>query len=119
MANLINPRDVWSRMTAEQQCAFGVASLAHILGSIGAMAGAEPQRAYEAADFEGFNLMIKTLGQVMGELTAIPLPDLNILGIRTCSVCGCTDNCGCEEGCYWVEENLCSACVGAEPKGEE
>lgn len=33
-----------------------------------------------------------------------------------CRVCGCTQNDACwdeEEGsCYWVEEDLCSACVG-------
>jgi hypothetical protein len=31
-----------------------------------------------------------------------------------CKVCGCTDQWGCDEGCYWVAENLCSACVSDE-----
>lgn len=36
---------------------------------------------------------------------------------RTCRVCGCTDNdcsqCIAKTGmpCYWVEKDLCSACV--------
>lgn len=37
--------------------------------------------------------------------------------VRTCRVCGCTDN-DCRQciektghPCYWVENNLCSACV--------
>lgn len=34
--------------------------------------------------------------------------------VRRCRVCGCTDEYGCDEGCYWVEEDLCSACVGKE-----
>ncbi|MCK9435726.1 MAG: hypothetical protein M0Q12_00795 [Synergistaceae bacterium] len=34
----------------------------------------------------------------------------------TCRVCGCTDNHACEGGCYWVEEDLCSACEGKENK---
>lgn len=30
---------------------------------------------------------------------------------RRCRVCGCTDDCACPEGCYWVEEDLCSECA--------
>jgi len=39
-------------------------------------------------------------------------------GVRTCRVCGCTDNdcSGCIERtgtpCFWVESDLCSACQG-------
>jgi hypothetical protein len=29
---------------------------------------------------------------------------------RYCRVCGCKDDDPCEDGCYWVEEDLCSAC---------
>lgn len=32
-------------------------------------------------------------------------------GGRQCRACGCTDNDACEEGCSWVEADLCSACV--------
>jgi len=35
-------------------------------------------------------------------------------GVRRCRVCGCTDTHSCPEGCWWVEEDLCSSCVGAE-----
>lgn len=28
-----------------------------------------------------------------------------------CRRCGCTDDRACPGGCYWVEPNLCSACV--------
>lgn len=31
-----------------------------------------------------------------------------------CRVCGCTDNDACEDGCSWVEPDLCSSCVEAE-----
>lgn len=44
-----------------------------------------------------------------------PEPD----GIKQCRVCGCTDENACmirDDGgfkpCYWVEDDLCSACVG-------
>jgi len=30
---------------------------------------------------------------------------------RMCRVCGCSDVTPCEGGCYWVEEDLCSACA--------
>ena len=30
---------------------------------------------------------------------------------RKCRVCGCTDDYGCPEGCWWVEPNLCSRCA--------
>lgn len=29
-----------------------------------------------------------------------------------CRGCGCTDSCACPGGCWWVEPDLCSACVG-------
>ena len=31
---------------------------------------------------------------------------------RKCRVCGCTEHNACDGGCSWVEEDLCSACVG-------
>jgi hypothetical protein len=30
--------------------------------------------------------------------------------VRKCKVCGCTQNNACPGGCYWVEDDLCSAC---------
>ena len=30
---------------------------------------------------------------------------------RTCQLCGCTDSHACEDGCYWVTDDLCSACA--------
>ena len=42
---------------------------------------------------------------------------------EACRVCGCTQNDACwdeEEGaCYWVEEDLCSACAKSEVKNEQ
>lgn len=35
-------------------------------------------------------------------------------GEPACRVCGCTDDRACEGGCWWVEADLCSACVGKE-----
>ena len=37
-----------------------------------------------------------------------------LTGISRCRACGCTDMNACPEGCYWVEPDLCSECVGKE-----
>ena len=34
-----------------------------------------------------------------------------------CQVCGCTDECGCEGGCFWVEKDLCSVCAAKTLEG--
>jgi ParB/RepB/Spo0J family partition protein len=36
--------------------------------------------------------------------------------LAVCRVCGCTQEAGCEVGCYWVEDDLCSACAGREER---
>lgn len=35
-----------------------------------------------------------------------------LMGVRRCRICGCTDAHGCPEGCEWVEWDLCSSCQG-------
>ena len=37
---------------------------------------------------------------------------------QRCRVCGCTWDTPCEGGCYWVEDDLCSACCDKDPKLE-
>lgn len=32
--------------------------------------------------------------------------------VRRCRVCGCDNFHACPRGCYWIEEDLCSACEG-------
>lgn len=34
--------------------------------------------------------------------------------IARCRECGCTDQLGCPEGCWWVEDDLCSSCASEE-----
>jgi hypothetical protein len=31
--------------------------------------------------------------------------------VRACRVCGCTDDRACPGGCWWVDDDLCSACL--------
>jgi hypothetical protein len=37
-------------------------------------------------------------------------PDLAVLGIRACRLCGCTETSACVEGCQWIAADLCSSC---------
>lgn len=46
---------------------------------------------------------------------AVLAVSLRALPERFCRVCGCTDDAACEGGCYWVEPDLCSACVARVP----
>lgn len=38
----------------------------------------------------------------------------NAASMQKCRVCGCDDFHPCTGGCYWAEDDLCSACVGKE-----
>lgn len=38
----------------------------------------------------------------------------NLGTMRKCRVCGCDDFHACPGGCSWVEDDVCSACAGAE-----
>lgn len=40
--------------------------------------------------------------------TLYGLPD----DVAACRVCGCITDLACEGGCSWVEDDLCSKCVG-------
>ena len=58
---------------------------------------------------------VTTLGEVLGWRNELDIrergekPQSDIR--RACRVCGCTENNACVRGCWWVEEDLCSACV--------
>lgn len=34
--------------------------------------------------------------------------------LRVCRSCGCTDEHGCPEGCWWVDFDLCSQCADSD-----
>mgnify|MGYP001570285698 CR=1 FL=1 len=55
------------------------------------------------------------------DLRRIPTIDVvDVIAIRTCRSCGCTDDQACFGGCWWISDNedLCSACAPAVP-GEQ
>ncbi len=57
----------------------------------------------------GHSLTMRGDAHALGEAIAGALMD--VADRRTCRNCGCTDYEACEEGCEWVEGDLCSACV--------
>lgn len=68
--------------------------------------------------FDGIAADLPTLTALLGRLDK---PEATVTySPRTCRVCGCTDG-DCQRciekmgyACHWVEEDLCSACVGKE-----
>ena len=60
-------------------------------------------------------------GMEKGNIITKPIDDETLWGVpdpttevRTCRVCGCTDNRACPGGCHWVAEDFCSQCCGVE-----
>lgn len=67
---------------------------------------------YKAVGYQLLDEMAALLLEVSG---AGPLDDIvEEVNERKCRVCGCTWDNACPGGCYWVEEDLCSRCVGKE-----
>ena len=106
----------WRRLSAGQQAAIGVAAITAMLGDRGRSGGMLPPTGYEAAAVEGEALLAAAVARVLPDAWANhALPDLALLGIRTCGQCGCTDACGCPEPCCWVGAELCSGCLETGP----
>lgn len=54
------------------------------------------------------------VGEIYCPMCGHRMPDnIEPENMTACRVCGCTDRHGCPEGCWWVEDDLCSACVPA------
>lgn len=32
-------------------------------------------------------------------------------GLPACRECGCTEHAACDDGCWWIEPDLCSTCA--------
>lgn len=87
--------------------------------------------------FTGFepivgDILFMAEGFVDGEPDIVGLEDDQIIALfqelksrysflkeKKCRVCGCTDICACSGGCYWVEDDLCSACANDEKWNDE
>nr|WP_294550065.1 hypothetical protein [uncultured Rhodopila sp.] len=117
-------RKAWDALTPEIQAEFGMAAIAigfahlvtmieeHEVPAWQIAAEAEHTSFFDAALLEGASragvlVEAKVLG---GDIAQLRAPSLAALGIRQCTGCGCTDQCGCPGGCHWVGPLTCSSC---------
>lgn len=60
---------------------------------------------------------LTTAGLDVSEVVRVLAPE--VLELQVCRTCGCTDITTCEDGCWWVEEAVCSSCVESTADREE
>lgn len=111
-----------SDMTALEECDLCVIVLpcgrsAHL--ELGFAAGAGKPTIIYSPDAHEPELMYKMCDSICATMQELLEDCANwaseiVLGTRQCRVCGCTDDCACPGGCWWVEDDLCSSCVGKE-----
>lgn len=115
-----DPLAVWDSLTPDQQRALGAGAIV-LYAAVDATADEhtspldhkQAQR-WSVAERVGWAL-IEAVVDLPEDATGWleDGPDLAPLQIRACSVCGCTDDFACPDGCSWVAPNLCSACGSA------
>lgn len=107
----VNPHHLWSGLTKDQQKTIGALAVARTLAELRLVKGLHD--GWEAAEFASGDALIDAVTGALGTeaVQAMPLVDLSSFGVRACQVCGCTDACGCPEGCWWIAPGLCSSCA--------
>ena len=110
-----NPRAFWQSLNRKQRSKIGEAAL------LLSLAGDAPDaldedldlaliRKLQHAEQEAWGILGNFAPDVIDYSDGL---DLAAIDIRTCRVCGCTDNSGCIEGCSWIGPDLCSRCGDA------
>ena len=115
----LDPLAVWNALPPYVQQRLGAAAVAAAVANLGAyiaieQTDPEAHRPRVAAFSASLSLIYElvTINALDGDDTTMPpRPDLRPLDIRQCRSCGCTDDCPCDGGCHWVEDDLCSACL--------
>lgn len=59
-------------------------------------------------EWRGVLLALQAMPASLRRAFGLPVPE------RSCRVCGCTDDEGCPEGCWWVADDRCSACAAGD-----
>jgi hypothetical protein len=116
MTERFDVRAYWAGLTPEQQQALGEAFVLWYFARVAATERVGDQLS-DAAKLRwahaSHTAMLLMGPPDPGQQRVCEGPDLAVLGIRACRVCGCTQESACEGGCYWVAEDLCSSCSGA------
>lgn len=119
----IDPVALWNLLPEDAKERLGAAAIVHVLVEefcAGGYPAAVADNALVAAGYESFGVMVSVVNSHVVEnekcdpVSSDWRPDLNKIGVRSCTACGCTDEYGCPEGCFWVKDTLCSTC-GAKP----
>jgi hypothetical protein len=114
----------WKSLKPETQAELGMAAIAmglahlvncveeHELASWRTAAEIAHGNGYDAAALEALHVFAGSAEAYVlgGDIRRLRPPALAALGVRQCSGCGCTDRCGCSEGCHWVGPFTCSSC---------
>jgi hypothetical protein len=118
---LTDPLALWRSLPAAEAERLGALTVAFALSVHGMNGQQEINPIYEA-----FEHVMQESSLQLGDFLALYLPDayrtkgdcflpklpnLNAIGIRQCTSCGCTDMSGCREGCAWAGPTLCTACI--------
>lgn len=117
MSNLVDPAAVYDTLPPETQRQLGVIAIALGLSAI-YEDDRIPDRFAEGVT-ESHNALDSTISDCIPGVEALlerPV-DLNRIGFRMCTSCGCTDNFGCDDGCTWAGATLCSRCDGPDHDG--
>ena len=76
-----------------------------VVGHLAALCAAEI--VYPSEGLKGWYYLPENLE---GEVRAL---FAKLMDETPCRLCGCTDSWGCDEGCWWVEPDLCSSCAAS------
>jgi hypothetical protein len=121
---LMDLRLAWEALTPEVQAQVGMAAIAIGLSRLATMvephelvawqtaAQAENNYFFDVAEFEALShigILVEAM-VLAGDIGRLRAPSLAALGVRQCTGCGCTDQCGCPGGCHWVGQLRCSSC---------
>lgn len=122
---------LWYSLKPEIQALVGATAIAAELSLQGSLATAEnipmhlpiSERSYWLGESDRFEKAADLCSGVLQDLIAENMVeayaddgmprhvDLNPLGIRQCTACGCTDDDACQGGCGWASATLCSTCA--------
>ncbi|HYP38247.1 MAG TPA: hypothetical protein VEQ62_18070 [Stellaceae bacterium] len=110
MKSKFDAGEVWEKLTPQQRNCVGVATVLLMASFVA--------EHFSPANDVAMQRWLHARDTALHYLRGIPLdahrliagPDLSLVNMRACRLCGCTDHSACEDGCYWVEEDLCSKC---------
>jgi hypothetical protein len=117
-----NPVELWNALTPADQAHLGALAIATELAIQGSQFNIDATReettaidiTVDEANAELTDFITEKLPQAFAPNGAPLRPDLNAIGIRQCTVCGCTEHHACEPPCHWTTPTLCSACTPPE-----